>query len=70
MGFVHPIHEGMIEALKVNLDDRGNVDADTEAYQTSRSTKFLQLAICGVVSRLSSGRSVKVDNALVRSMSS
>ena len=35
MGFVHPIHEGMIEALKVNLDDRGNVDADTEAYQTS-----------------------------------
>jgi len=35
MGFVHPIHEGMIEALKVKLDDRGNVDADTEAYQTS-----------------------------------
>ena len=34
MGFVHPIHEGNIEALKVNLDDRGNVDADTEAYQT------------------------------------
>ena len=40
MGFVHPIHEGMIEALKVNLDDRGNVDADTEAYQTSINKIF------------------------------
>jgi len=40
MGFVHPIHEGMIEALKVNLDDRGNVDANTDAYQTSINKIF------------------------------
>ena len=28
MGFVHPIHEGMIQDLKVKLDDRGNVACD------------------------------------------
>jgi len=35
MGFVHPPHEGMLEALGVELDQRGNVKADTEAYATS-----------------------------------
>jgi glutamate synthase (NADPH/NADH) small chain len=35
MGFVHPLHEGMLEALGVALDQRGNVKADTEAYATS-----------------------------------
>jgi glutamate synthase (NADPH/NADH) small chain len=35
MGFVHPVHEGMIEALKLALDQRGNVKADTESYRTS-----------------------------------
>jgi glutamate synthase (NADPH/NADH) small chain len=35
MGFVHPLHEGMLEALSVELDQRGNVKADTEAYATS-----------------------------------
>jgi glutamate synthase (NADPH/NADH) small chain len=38
MGFVHPVHEGMIEALGVELDARGNVKADTDganAYKTS-----------------------------------
>lgn len=28
MGFVHPIHEGMIQELKVKLDARGNVACD------------------------------------------
>lgn len=28
MGFVHPIHEGMIQELGVKLDDRGNVWSD------------------------------------------
>ena len=32
MGFVHPVHEGMIKALGVALDNRGNVSADTDAY--------------------------------------
>jgi glutamate synthase (NADPH/NADH) small chain len=35
MGFVSPVHEGMINTLGVTLDPRGNVKADTEAYATS-----------------------------------
>jgi glutamate synthase (NADPH/NADH) small chain len=35
MGFVHPLHEGMIKSLNVALDQRGNVSADTNAYLTS-----------------------------------
>jgi glutamate synthase (NADPH/NADH) small chain len=35
MGFVHPLHEGMIRSLGVALDQRGNVSADTNAYLTS-----------------------------------
>jgi glutamate synthase (NADPH/NADH) small chain len=35
MGFVHPLHEGMIKALGAALDGRGNVSADTDAYLTS-----------------------------------
>jgi glutamate synthase (NADPH/NADH) small chain len=35
MGFVHPVHEGMIKNLGLKLDARGNVEADTLAYQTS-----------------------------------
>ena len=35
MGFVHPVHEGMIHELGPALDGRGNVQADTEGYQTS-----------------------------------
>jgi glutamate synthase (NADPH/NADH) small chain len=40
MGFVHPTHEGLIEDLKVDLDDRGNVKANTEDYQTSQPKVF------------------------------
>ncbi len=35
MGYVHPRHNGLLEQLGVKLDGRGNVQADTEAYQTS-----------------------------------
>jgi len=35
MGFVHPVHEGMLKALDVALDSRGNVSADTTSYVTS-----------------------------------
>ena len=35
MGFVHPVHEGMIEGLGVELDGRGNVKANTDDYQTT-----------------------------------
>jgi glutamate synthase (NADPH/NADH) small chain len=35
MGFVHPVHEGMIKALGLALDPRGNVRADQVQYATS-----------------------------------
>ncbi|RKZ54637.1 MAG: glutamate synthase [Candidatus Parabeggiatoa sp. nov. 3] len=40
MGFVHPVHEGMLEELGVALDGRGNVQADTKNYQTSLDKVF------------------------------
>jgi glutamate synthase (NADPH) small chain len=40
MGFLHPVHDGMIEDLKVDLDRRGNVKANELDYQTSRSKVF------------------------------
>ena len=40
MGFVHPVHEGMLQELGVDLDPRGNVQADTEQYQTSTDKVF------------------------------
>jgi glutamate synthase (NADPH/NADH) small chain len=35
MGFVHPVHDGMVKSLGLELDARGNVKADTLEYQTS-----------------------------------
>ena len=35
MGFVHPQHAGMIEQLGVELDERGNVRASEQLYQTN-----------------------------------
>jgi len=40
MGFVHPVHEGMIKDLKLALDRRGNVEASTEDYRTSIDKVF------------------------------
>ena len=40
MGFVHPVHEGMIQSLGLELDARGNVKADELAYQSSNPKVF------------------------------
>jgi len=40
MGFVHPVHEGMLTELGVALDGRGNVQADTNNYRTSIDKVF------------------------------
>jgi glutamate synthase (NADPH/NADH) small chain len=40
MGFVHPVHEGLIQELAVTLDPRGNVKADTLMYQSSNPKVF------------------------------
>jgi glutamate synthase (NADPH/NADH) small chain len=40
MGFVHPVHEGLLKTLGVDLDPRGNVRAGTGDYQTSIAKVF------------------------------
>jgi len=40
MGFVHPVHEGLVDGLGLEKDGRGNVKADTTAYQTSNPKVF------------------------------
>ena len=40
MGFVSPMHEGMINSLGVKLDQRGNVAADTIQYKASSDKVF------------------------------
>src|ERR1700730_7652709 len=40
MGFVHPVHEGLLKRLNLALDKRGNVSATTEDYKTSIDKVF------------------------------
>jgi glutamate synthase (NADPH/NADH) small chain len=43
MGFIHPVHEGMLKELDIELDPRGNVKGSTEgkrAYYTSTDKVF------------------------------
>ncbi len=35
MGFVSPVHDGLVEELAVATDARGNVAADTDDYATT-----------------------------------
>ena len=40
MGFVQPVHEGMIQELGVSTDQRGNVAANTNDYRSSVDKVF------------------------------
>jgi glutamate synthase (NADPH/NADH) small chain len=40
MGFVHPIRDGLLEDLGVDMDDRRNVKANTVDYRTSVDKVF------------------------------
>jgi glutamate synthase (NADPH/NADH) small chain len=40
MGFVHPVHEGLLKKLGVDLDPRGNVRAALNGYKTSVDKVF------------------------------
>ncbi len=40
MGFVHPIHEGMLKSLGVKIDARGNVEGNVKDYKTSVDKVF------------------------------
>ncbi len=40
MGFIHPQHEGLVKQLEIELDERGNVKASEDSYQTNISKIF------------------------------
>jgi glutamate synthase (NADPH/NADH) small chain len=40
MGFVHPVHDGLLDQLGVVRDPRGNVKADTESYRSTVDKVF------------------------------
>ena len=40
MGFIHPVHAGLVDELALEKDGRGNVAADTATYETSRKKVF------------------------------
>lgn len=73
MGFVHPQHEGLINELGVELDDRGNVKASEKAYQTNIAKIFtagdMRRGQSLVVWAISEGRECarKVDEYLMGS---
>jgi glutamate synthase (NADPH/NADH) small chain len=41
MGFVHPVHEGLVKNSGVELNDRGNVNANDFDYQTNKEKVFV-----------------------------
>ncbi len=41
MGFVHPLHEGLVKNSGVELNDRGNVNANDFDYQTNKEKVFV-----------------------------
>jgi len=40
MGFVHPVHEGMLTNLGVKLDQRGNIEANVKDYRSNIDKVF------------------------------
>ncbi len=73
MGFVHPQHEGLIQQLEIELDERGNVKASEKEYQTNISKIFtagdMRRGQSLVVWAISEGRECarKVDEFLMGS---
>ena len=41
MGFIHPVHEGLVNFLKLDLDSRGNIKANEIDYKTSLNKIFV-----------------------------
>jgi glutamate synthase (NADPH/NADH) small chain len=73
MGFIHPQHEGLLNQLEIELDDRGNVKASEKEYQTNISKIFtagdMRRGQSLVVWAISEGRECarKVDEFLMGS---
>ena len=40
MGYIHPVHKGMLDELGLKYDARGNVAADTDSYRASMTKVF------------------------------
>ncbi len=40
MGFVSPVHDGMLKSLDLRIDPRGNIEANVKDYRTSRDKVF------------------------------
>ncbi|MBK8909437.1 MAG: glutamate synthase subunit beta [Rhodospirillales bacterium] len=51
MGFIHPVHNGLLEQLGVELDGRGNVKADTEAEPGAYRSSLDKVFACGDMRR-------------------
>jgi glutamate synthase (NADPH/NADH) small chain len=51
MGFVHPVQEGLLRDLGVEVDGRGNVKADTEADSGGYMTNVPKVFACGDMRR-------------------
>jgi NADPH-dependent glutamate synthase beta subunit-like oxidoreductase len=62
MGFVHPQHDGLVKQLDIDLDERGNVKATEQSFQTN-IPKIFTAGICAGASRWWSGPSVRAGNA-------
>ncbi|MEO8413146.1 MAG: glutamate synthase subunit beta [Ginsengibacter sp.] len=73
MGFLHPQHEGLLEQLEIELDERGNVRASEKNYHTNISKIFtagdMRRGQSLVVWAISEGRECarKVDEYLMSS---
>ena len=64
LGFVHPVHEGLLDELGVNYDARGNVAIDRESKSTVSKVFATGDAAMGaslVVRAIASGRKVAED---------
>lgn len=73
MGFVHPQHDGLLDEIEVEYDERGNVKATEKAYQTNIAKIFtagdMRRGQSLVVWAISEGRECarKVDEFLMGS---
>ncbi|MFO1154169.1 MAG: glutamate synthase subunit beta [Rhodospirillales bacterium] len=51
MGFVHPVHEGLLKDMGVALDERGNVKAETDAEPGAYRSSQPKVFACGDMRR-------------------
>ena len=70
MGFVHPVHEGMIKSLGARPRSARQRQGGPDSPTRPRSRRCSPPATCAAANRSSCGRSAKAANAPTRSTSS